>query len=139
MKEREDAPEPVVVSTRTGPTPITATGLAALKRQLESATGEYERARLQTVIENATVVPPPDDRDTVGFGATVRVEGATPKPQTFTIVGDVEADPAHGKIGLSSPLAEALLGRHVGEAVVWRRPVGDVRVTLQTISYEDPA
>lgn len=137
MKDREDVPEAVVVPERSGPAPITAAGLVALESQLQAAGDAHERARLARIIDAATVVPPPDDRSTVGFGATVRVEGATPKPRPFTIVGDVEADPAAGKIGVTSPLAEALIGAHVGDAVVWHRPAGDRRIVVRAITYDD--
>ena len=139
MKEREDVPEAVVLTERSGPAPITAAGLVALEEQLQAATDPHERARLERLMDAATVVAPPDDRDVVAFGATVRVEGVTAKAQPFTIVGDVEADPAAGKIGVTSPLAEALLGAHVGDAVVWHRPAGDRRVVVRSITYDGPA
>ena len=137
MKEREDVPDPIVVPDRAGPAPITAGGLVALESQLQTATDPHERVRLERIIDAATVVPPPEDRSVVGFGATVRVEGATPKPRPFTIVGDVEADPAAGRIGVTSPLAEALIGAHVGDAVVWHRPAGDRRIVVRSITYDD--
>jgi transcription elongation factor GreB len=136
MKEREDAPDPVILPDRVGPAPITPAGLVALEEQLQAATDQNERARLERLIDAATVLPPPEDPSVVGFGATVRVEGAAPKPRPFTIVGDVEADPAGGRIGVTSPLAQALLGAHVGDAVVWHRPAGDRRVVVRSIAYE---
>ena len=139
MKEREDVPEALVLTDRSGPAQITAAGLVALEEQLQAATDPLERARLERLLDAATVVAPPGDREIVAFGATVRVEGATPKPQPFTIVGDVEADPAAGKIGVTSPLAEALLGAHVGDAVVWHRPAGDRRIVVRAITYDGKA
>jgi transcription elongation GreA/GreB family factor len=38
--------------------------------------------------------------------------------QTFRIVGEDEADPAHGTISHASPLARALFGKGVGDVVV---------------------
>ena len=69
--------------------------------------------------------PPPDDPGVAGFGATVVVEGAGPMPRTFTIVAPDESDPASGRIGFDSPLAQALLGARAGHRVTWHRPVGD--------------
>jgi transcription elongation GreA/GreB family factor len=37
--------------------------------------------------------------------------------QTFRIVGEDEADPAHGTISHASPLARALFGRSVGDVI----------------------
>jgi transcription elongation factor GreB len=137
VKDREDVGEPVIVPERMGPAPITADGLVALERQLEAATDPNERARIERLMDAATVVSPPDDQGTVAFGATVQVEGAGPKPRAFTIVGDVEADPAAGKIGVTSPLAEALLGASVGQSVVWHRPAGDRRIVVRSIRYDE--
>lgn len=135
MKERDDLAEPALVVERVGPVQVTAAGLAALRAQFEAAAGDAERARLARVLEEAQVVGPPDDRSTVGFSATVSVDGAAPSRRTFTLVGDVEADPAAGRIGMGSPLAEALLGHGVGDTVVWHRPAGDRTLTIRGIAY----
>ncbi len=37
--------------------------------------------------------------------------------QTFRIVGEDEADPAHGTLSHVSPLARALFGKEVGDTV----------------------
>lgn len=138
MKERDDTPNEVVVAEPLAPAPITAAGLAELRERLAVATDPNERARLERYIDAALVTDPPEDRDVVGFGATVKVEGAAPKPRLFTIVGDIEANPTAGKVGVTSPLAEALLGAHVGDSVVWHRPAGDRTVTVRSITYETP-
>lgn len=46
------------------------------------------------------------------------------KKFTYTIVGDLESDPAHGKISLLSPLGKALLGKKAGETVSFYSPNG---------------
>ena len=135
MKEREDVAEPAVIVERTGPLHVTAAGLAGLRAKFEAARGDAERARLAHVLEGAEVVGPPEDRSRVAFGAVVSVDGAAPQQRDFTLVGDVEADPAAGRIGVGSPLAEALLGHRVGETVVWHRPAGDRRLTIRGIAY----
>jgi transcription elongation GreA/GreB family factor len=77
----------------------------------------------------------PADPSEVGFGATVRVAGAQSFDRTFTILKDAEADVASGRIGMSSPLAQALLGAHAGERVVWHRPAGDLELEVVELSY----
>ena len=57
--------------------------------------------------------------------ATVVVEGIDAKPRTFTIVRGADTDVTRGRIADDSPLAQALLGAHDGEDVVWHRPSGD--------------
>jgi transcription elongation GreA/GreB family factor len=135
MKERDDVAEPALVVERQGPVQVTAAGLDALRAQYQAASTDAERARLARLLEAAEVVAPPPDRAVVALGADVAVDGAGPKAQTFTLVGDVEADPTHGRIGISSPLAEALLGHRAGDTVVWHRPAGDRTLVIRSIAY----
>ena len=70
---------------------------------------------------SAEVQPPPADIDTVRFGSRVTIEredadGKT-RTQTFTIVGEDEANPAKGTLSYVSPLAHALIGKEEGEVV----------------------
>ena len=51
------------------------------------------------------------------FGHAVTIVREDGRQQTFRIVGEDEADPAKGSISHVSPLARALLGRHVGDTV----------------------
>ena len=54
----------------------------------------------------------------IKFGATVTLaDEETDAEQTFRIVGEDEADPAHGSVSYVSPLARGLLGKRVGDAV----------------------
>ena len=57
------------------------------------------------------------------------------RERTFTIVGEDEADLAALKVSYVSPLADALIGSRVGDRVVWRRPAGDLELTVKQISY----
>lgn len=57
----------------------------------------------------------------VGRTVTVKVNGVE---RTFTIVGSNEADPVHGRISNSSPIAMALLGKHVNDDVEVKTPGG---------------
>jgi len=87
----------------------------------------------------APSISPPSDRGTAGFGATVVVTGGPQPDQHFTIVLDDDADVRSGRIGLTSPLAQALSGARVGEQVVWHRPIGDLTLKVTAITYDsDP-
>lgn len=63
----------------------------------------------------ATPMPAPSGHGTVQFGSTVTIERDDGRKQTFRIVGEDEADPALGSISYVSPLAQALLGKSVGD------------------------
>jgi transcription elongation factor GreB len=82
---------------------------------------------------------PPSDRRLVGYGARVVVEGVGPEPKTFTIADEDETDLAAGKIGLDSPLAQALIGARAGAKVTWHRPAGDRRLKVVSVKYDDLA
>ena len=63
----------------------------------------------------AQLTEPTGDPDKVLFGRTVDFEREDGRRQTFRIVGEDEADPAHGSVSYVSPLATALLGKSVGD------------------------
>jgi len=86
-------------------------GIASAARELRYWTARRATADLQA---------PPADTDTVRFGSRVTIErdaASGPREQTFTIVGEDEADPSAGTLSYVSPLARALLGREVGDTV----------------------
>ncbi len=63
--------------------------------------------------------------DKVKFGATVvLVDEDTEEKKKYQIVGDQEADVKLGRISISSPIARALIGKEVGEAVEVNAPGG---------------
>jgi transcription elongation GreA/GreB family factor len=66
----------------------------------------------------ATVIPEPTDNSVVRLGHTVTIVREDDRRQTFRIVGEDEADPAHGTVSHASPLARALFGKGVGDVVV---------------------
>ena len=94
----------------------------------------YFTARLESAIPVDTKRQP---RRKVAFGAAVTVSQPGGKRQTFTIVGEDEADLKAGKISYVSPLAEALLDARVGKKVLWRRPAGNVDLTVEEIEYPE--
>ena len=102
---------------------------------MAAAEDPRERERLQHSLDAAVVVEPPEDRSVVAFGATVVVSDSSRKQQTYTLVGEDEADVKAGKIGFTSPLAKALIGARAGDHVVWHRPAGDRKLTVKSITY----
>jgi transcription elongation factor GreB len=137
VKELDDVlpAEPAV--QRPQSRPMTRGGLQRFKERLAASGEETERRALEEIVAAALLIDAPTDRGAVAFGATVTVTGAGPKERAFTIVGEDEIDVEGGRIGVSSPLAEALLGSHVGDVVVWRRPAGPAELTVRAISYDD--
>lgn len=68
----------------------------------------------------------------VKLGSTV-VLHTKDKRETFTVVGEWEADPNEKKISHESPLGKVLLGRRVGEKVEVEAPAGKIAYTIVDI------
>ena len=104
------------------------------KRKLREV--ERDQRYFNAQLERAEVVDPAGHPPgEVRFGATVKVEEADGRIETFHIVGDDEADVAVGRISWGSPLARSLIGAKVGETVKWRRPAGETDVEVVAIEY----
>ncbi len=93
----------------------------------------YLSARLDSAVRVDVSMEP---RDEVHFGATVKTEDGAGRISVCTIVGEDEADVAHGKVSWLSPLAKALIGARVGDTVKWRRPAGETELQITEIRYQ---
>lgn len=88
----------------------------------------YLESRLRSAI---LVAPQPTDK--VAFGHQITLRGADGQTHVFHIVGEDEADAAHGRIAPHAPLARAMLGAQVGDDVIWRKPSGAVVMEVLSI------
>lgn len=68
--------------------------------------------------------------DTVQIGSTVTILEEGGQPETYTIVGAAEANPAVGKISNESPLGKVLLNHKSGDTVQVDAPAGAFTVTI---------
>jgi transcription elongation GreA/GreB family factor len=111
---------------------VTPEGLSQIESEIERWTGELRKAqaaedkahvasagrelRYWTARRsNAEVVEPIADHSEVRFGHRVTIESADGKRRTFRIVGEDQADPTKGMIPYVAPIAQALLGKGVGD------------------------
>ena len=70
------------------------------------------------------------------FGATVTLaDEETGEEISYQIVGDLEADIKHRRIGVSSPIARALIGRSEGDVAVVRAPAGEREYEILEVNY----
>src|SRR6266581_3761127 len=89
-------------------------------------------------LEIAEVVDPRDQgEERVFFGATVAYRDARRAEHTVSIVGTDEVDPGRGRVSWVSPIARALLKAREGDAVTLKTPVGDERLEVLAIRYEE--
>ena len=121
------------------PNLVTPQGMAAIEQALAEARAAYAAAQHAGGIEadrtamaratrdlryysarraNAQLIEPSDDTETVRFGGEVTIDREDGRRQTFRIVGEDEADPAHGCVSHVSPLARALMGKSVGDTAM---------------------
>ena len=107
--------------------------LTAIERLAETERDlRYFEARLDSSI---LVDLKTQTKDFVLFGASVTVEDEDGKLSTYRIVGEDEADAHQNKVSYISPIAHALIGKKVGDAVTWRRPAGDLALEIKQINY----
>ncbi|MHB8623889.1 MAG: transcription elongation factor GreA [Sulfuricaulis sp.] len=72
----------------------------------------------------------------VVFGATLKLlDEQTDQEVTYQIVGDFEANIAHGKISISSPIARALIGKQQGDMVEVQVPGGLRNYEILDVRY----
>ena len=84
------------------------------------------------VIDPATI----DAGGKVVFGATVDLEELkTGDEVSYQIVGDDEADAKAGKISVNSPIARALIGKHVGDTAEVQAPSGVREYEILAVRY----
>jgi len=88
-------------------------------------------------LESATVVGAREDAPgKVFFGAWVEIEDEDGKTSRYRLVGEDEIDLARGHVSWKSPLGRALLGKKEGDTVIWRRPSGEIDLTILSVTYE---
>ena len=82
--------------------------------------------RFAQIIDNENV-----DSDEISIGKTVTfVELPDEEEEEYTIVGKAEADPLAGKISNDSPIAQALIGKSIGDIVTIATPGGNMEVKI---------
>ncbi len=73
----------------------------------------------------------------MSFGCTVKVKDLTyGDTEQFTLVGAGEEDYDQGKIFITSPLAQGLVGKKLGDKVEISVPQGLLKFEILEISFE---
>ena len=107
---------------------------AARERQsfIEGRVGELEdRISRAEIIDLSKL-----SGDTVKFGAKVTlVDEDTDEEVTYQIVGQYEADVGQGLLSITSPLARALITKHVGDSVEVTTPGGSKAYEIVAVNF----
>ncbi len=101
-----------------------------LQRKIDELKSKLARA---TIIDLSTL-----PKDEVVFGCTVTVEDlAYGDEEQFTLVGAGEEDYDKGRILVTSPLGQGLVGKKVGQTAEIEAPAGMMRFKVLKIEFLD--
>ena len=129
--------------------PVISAAIAEAREKGDlSENAEYDAAReaqslleikivnLKNLVANAKVIDESQvGTDKVQMMNKVKVENMTMKKvMEFTIVGETEADFAHGKLASTTPIAKALLGHAKGDIVEAKVPSGVIKFKILDIT-----
>jgi transcription elongation factor GreA len=99
---------------------------------------ELKISKLQDTIRNARIIDESKlDSTKVLILSTVQIRNLTnDKIQTYTLVPENEADIRNGKLSVSSPIAQGLLGKIIGDQVEVTVPAGKIPFEIVSITRE---
>ncbi len=128
--QEADLPERVISPH---PNLVTAEGLTQIEAAIARLSGEQARARLagdDAAAANAArdlrywshrrataQLTEPKASLQAQFGSRVTIKRADGMTRTFRIVGTDEGDPTRGTLSYTSPLAQALIGKEIGDTI----------------------
>lgn len=99
---------------------------------------EAKIRQLRDRLNRADIMDPAKlPKDKVVFGATVRVKDLDlDDEETFVLVGPGEEDYDQGRILVTSPLGQGLVGKKLGEVAEIEVPAGLMRFEILAIDFE---
>lgn len=99
---------------------------------------ELKINKLKATLANAKIIDTSKlSKEMVQILATVEMENIqTGAKMKYTIVSESEANLREGKISSTTPIAQGLLGKKVGETANIKIPRGEIQLKITKISYE---
>lgn len=99
----------------------------------EQATVEAKIVELESMIEHAVIITEVKT-DKVSIGNSVKIEYVEDgETDEYSIVGSKEADPFNNRISNESPIAQAIIGKKVGDVATVASPNGEYQVKILEI------
>lgn len=97
---------------------------------------ERKIAELEEKLSNSQILDDTDiPKDQALIGATVKLKDLdSAKEFEYTLVAELEADFAQGKISVTSPVGRGLLGHKAGETLQIKIPAGTLRYKILKIT-----
>lgn len=109
--------------------------------ELDAARNDLERiqgkiAEMKGEISNATIFDVSlANTNIIGFGCLVTLQDDNGDNFSYTIVHNYDADISKNKLSFSSPLAQAMLGKQVGDSFSFFPPAGEKNFDILSIDY----
>lgn len=101
----------------------------AAKEDLAFIEGRIQE--IEELIKNAEIIDvKAQDGISIGVEVTVEKDG---KEETYSIVGEFEADPMQKKLSATSPIGKALIGKKEGDMVEVEVPAGKLKYKILKI------
>ncbi len=96
---------------------------------------ELKISKLQTIVQNARIIDESKIDDSKALLlSTVTLRNVTNKKEmSYTLVPEKEADIRNGKISVSSPIAQGILGKSVGDIAEISVPAGIMKFEIVKI------
>ncbi|HPE99031.1 MAG: transcription elongation factor GreA [Bacteroidales bacterium] len=96
---------------------------------------ELKISQMQEIVSNSRIIDESKlDNSKARILSTVTIENKkTKQKMTYTLVPDQEADLKAGKLSVNSPIAQALLGKKVGDSADVKVPAGVISLKLLDI------
>jgi transcription elongation factor GreB len=138
------------------PNYVTPNGLQLLKEQLKSLENDLQHIKqkddqqsqqikfkterdiryILARLESAILIKSENQStEKILFGATVNLEDDEGKNYKFKIVGEDEADIKNNKLSYVAPLSKQLIGREVGDEIVWVKATETIHLTITSFEY----
>ncbi|MBR2040018.1 MAG: transcription elongation factor GreA, partial [Clostridia bacterium] len=102
----------------------------------EQAKLEARILEIEAMLKNVEIIEDiKGNAKTVVIGCKVKVlDMEFGDEDEYRVVGSTEADSRQGKISDESPMGKALLGRKLGDEVIFEAPAGEFKVKILEIS-----
>ena len=106
---------------------------ATFKEMLNQQYSVQDQIKLiEEMLYNSELINPKDEQSgAVTLGSTVTfVEIPGGDEETYTIVGEIEANPMEQKISMESPIGKSLLGSKINDKIFIEIPSGKIKVRI---------
>ena len=97
---------------------------------------ESRITEIENILANSEIIKTNTSDKIVTIGSHVKLLfNKSKKPEEYTIVGSIEADPLNGKISNLAPVSIAILGKKAGDTVYVETAIKHQKIKIVSISH----